>query len=88
MDLSDGTVEQVERLVSELRAINHWDTEYRKRHRPERYETVAFASRQKRRKQIMLQLHELSRSQSGSNDTRSADRAGPNGLCHGFRSNE
>ena len=59
MVLSDGTIKQVEKLVSELGAISHWDTEYRKRHIPERYETVAFLSRQKRRTQIMLQLHEL-----------------------------
>ena len=59
--LSDQTIEKVEVLVSELRAINHWDTEYWRYRCPKWYETVAFVSRQKRRREIIRQLLHVSR---------------------------
>jgi hypothetical protein len=62
---SGGTIEQVERLVSELRAISHWDTEYLKHRCPEWYETVAFVSRQKRRSEIVRLLLRVSRGRRG-----------------------
>ena len=58
--LSDETVGELEKLVSELRAIRHWDTEYRRSRFPECYETLAFAARQERRSEIILQLLRLS----------------------------
>ena len=47
---------EVEKLASELRAIDHWDTAYWRNRRPERYETLAFVARQKRRSEIMCDL--------------------------------
>jgi hypothetical protein len=49
-------IENIEKLVSELRAISHWDSEYLQRDCPERYETVAYVSRQKRRREILDHL--------------------------------
>jgi hypothetical protein len=57
----DETLEQVEKLVIELQAISHWDAEYRRNRCPEWYETVAYASRRKRRSEIMRQLLRTSR---------------------------
>jgi hypothetical protein len=54
--LSYGIMEQSEELASELRAISHWDREYRRNQRPDWYETVAFVSRQKRRNEIIRDL--------------------------------
>lgn len=59
--LSDETVEELERLVSELLAIRHWDMKYRRNRFPECYETVAFAARQERRSEIIRHLLRLSR---------------------------
>ena len=58
--ISDETIEELDRLVSELRAIGFWDTAYRRNLSPEFYETVAFATRQKRRREILRQLQQLS----------------------------
>jgi hypothetical protein len=54
--LSDEAIGELEKLVSELRAISYWDAEYWRQRCPERYETVAFVSRQKRRSEIIRQL--------------------------------
>lgn len=54
--LDIGISERLERLASELRAISHWDTQYWRKRRPERYETFAFVSRQKRRSEIIRDL--------------------------------
>jgi hypothetical protein len=54
--LSAETIEKVEKLANELEAINHWDTTYRRHRRPEWYQRVAFASRQKRRRDIITQM--------------------------------
>ena len=56
MVLRDGTIEEVEKLASELRAIDHWDTAYWRNRRPERYETLALVARQKRRSEIIRDL--------------------------------
>jgi hypothetical protein len=53
---SDEAIGEVEKLVSELRAIRHWDTEYWRQLRPEWHETVAFVARQKRRSEIIRDL--------------------------------
>lgn len=54
--LSDETIKPVEPLLSELRAIERWDTEYWRKPRPEWHEKGAFVSRQKRRGEIIRQL--------------------------------
>jgi hypothetical protein len=54
--LNEETIQKLESLAGELRAISHWDTAYWRRRRPEWYETIAFVSRQKRRGEIILQL--------------------------------
>jgi hypothetical protein len=54
--LTAETIEKVEKLACELLAINHWDTVYRRQRRPERYQRVAFVSRQKRRGEIIAQM--------------------------------
>ena len=54
--VSAETIEKVEKLASELRAINHWDAEYRRHRRRECYEKVAFVSRQKRRSEVITQM--------------------------------
>jgi hypothetical protein len=56
MVFSDGTIEQVEKLVGELRAISHWDIGYRRLRCPEWYETAAYVSRQERRSEIIREL--------------------------------
>jgi len=57
--ISDGAIEQVEKLVSELRAISHWDAECQRHRCLEWYETIAYVSRQKRRSEIIRQLYKL-----------------------------
>jgi len=47
---------EVEDLLSELRAIRYWDTEFCRRSSPAWYETAAFISRQKRRREIIRKL--------------------------------
>jgi hypothetical protein len=42
----DETLEQVEKLVNELRAISHWNAEHQRRRCLECYETIAYVSRQ------------------------------------------
>jgi hypothetical protein len=54
--LGEGTIKPVERLLSELRAIERWDTEYWRKPRPEWHEKGAFVSRQKRRCEIIRHL--------------------------------
>jgi len=54
--LGGETIEPVERLLSELRAIERWDAEYWRKPRPEWHEKGAFVSRQKRRGEIIRQL--------------------------------
>jgi predicted transcriptional regulator len=53
--LSDETIGELEKLASELEAIRHWDTEYRRSPSPQQYETMAFVSRQERRSEIIRQ---------------------------------
>lgn len=62
--VSDGTIEQLGKLVSELRAISLWDAKYQRRRCPDWYETVAYVSRQKRRAEILDQLVALSRTEN------------------------
>jgi hypothetical protein len=57
--VSDGALERLEELVSELRAISYWDAEYKRHRCPEWYETVAYVSRQKRRSDIIRQLYKI-----------------------------
>ena len=54
--LNEETIQNLETLAGELRAISHWDTAYWRSRRPECYETIAFVSRQKRRGEIIVQL--------------------------------
>ena len=61
MFLSDGAFEQIEKLVSELRAITYWDIEYQQHRCHEEYEHLAFVSRQRRRSEIIRQLLRISR---------------------------
>ena len=62
--VSDGTIEQLGKLVSELRAISLWDAKYQRCRCPDWYETVAYVSRQKRRAEILDQLVALSRTEN------------------------
>jgi|CZKJ01.1.fsa_nt_gi hypothetical protein len=48
--------ESVERLLNEMRAIEYWDAAYCENQCHEPYEEMAFASRQKRRAEIIGQL--------------------------------
>jgi DNA-binding GntR family transcriptional regulator len=57
--LSDGAIEQVETLVSELRAIRAWDAQYWRNQSREWYETIAFVSRQRRRDEIIRRLLQI-----------------------------
>jgi hypothetical protein len=50
------TVNATNTLVQELRAIDQWDIDYRRRRRREPYETAAYLSRQRRRIEIMRAL--------------------------------
>jgi hypothetical protein len=54
--LGGEAMREVEMLVSELRAISHWDAKYRRHRRPELYERVALVSRKKRRSEIIRRL--------------------------------
>ena len=54
--LGDEAIEPVEQLLSELRAIERWDTEYWRKPRPEWHDKGAFVSRQKRRREIIRHL--------------------------------
>jgi len=54
----DG-LDEVARLVAELRAIEWWDADYWRTSRPEGYEAIAFVARQKRRSEILVQLVSL-----------------------------
>ena len=47
---------RVERLVAELRAIEHWNTDYWRKGDPEAYETLAFVARRERRVEILSYL--------------------------------
>ena len=49
-------IESVDRLVNEMRAIEYWDVAYCENDCHEPYEEMAFASRQKRRTEIIGQL--------------------------------
>lgn len=59
--LTGETIEKVDKLVAELRAISHWDSQYWRKPCPQRYETIAHVSRQKRRTEILDELVGLSR---------------------------
>jgi hypothetical protein len=47
---------RVQRLVTELQAIEHWDTKHLRNLDPETYEMLAFVARRKRRTEILSQL--------------------------------
>jgi hypothetical protein len=47
---------EVEDLLSELRAIRYWDTEFCRRSSPDWSDSAAFVSRQKRRREIIRKL--------------------------------
>lgn len=49
---------KIELLVAELEAIEWWDAVYWRSKRPEVYETLALAARQKRRSEVLDQLLE------------------------------
>lgn len=51
---SGEKIEKLEKLVSELRAIRHWDTAYRQSRSPGFYEMLAFVSRQERRRRSFV----------------------------------
>jgi hypothetical protein len=54
--LNDDRWSRAERLVAELRAIEHWNTNYWRNSDPETYETLAFVARRERRTEILSQL--------------------------------
>ena len=59
----DLTSDQVEVLLDELRAIDHWDAKYETHRRPKWGDTVAYISRQRRRGEILRQLLPLARTE-------------------------
>ncbi len=59
--LTAEKTEKVDKLVAELRAICHWDSQYWQHLCPRRYERIAHVSRQKRRAEILHELVGLSR---------------------------
>lgn len=63
--LTNGTLGKVDKLVSELRAISHWDADYQRHRCPEWHETVAYVFRQKRRGAIIRQRLRFSASRQG-----------------------
>jgi hypothetical protein len=48
--------DRVERFVEELRAIEHWNSDYWRNSDPKPYEMLAFLGREKRRDEILSQL--------------------------------
>jgi len=52
----NDALNQVERLVAELRAIERWDADHWRKCDPEAYEMVAFVARRTRRTEILSQL--------------------------------
>jgi len=55
-DLGEHTIKPVKQLLSELRAIDRWDSEYWRKLRPAWHEKGAFVARQKRRREIIRHL--------------------------------
>lgn len=51
--------DRVERLVTELQAIERWDADYLRSGYPEAYEMLAFVARRKRRVEILSHLVRL-----------------------------
>lgn len=49
-------LDRIDRLLSELRAIELWDAVYWQKVHPDGYETVAFVTRKNRRHEIVSQL--------------------------------
>ena len=56
--VGDETIEKIETLECELRAIDRWDIDYWRKSRREAYERAAYLSRQTRRSEIMLKLRQ------------------------------
>ena len=54
MDMA--TLEKLTLLCAELDAIEFWNASYRRKTRPEMYETIAFRGRKKRRSEIIRQI--------------------------------
>jgi hypothetical protein len=54
--------EQAERLLTELKAIERWNTAYWRNSDPDVYETSAFLARESRRSEIILQIAVVPRS--------------------------
>jgi hypothetical protein len=55
----NNVLDRVERLVTELRAIEHWDVGHWRKNCPEVHEILAFTARQRRREEILSQLVRL-----------------------------
>ena len=58
-DPDSDALNQIERLVEELRAVEQWDADYWRKGGPEAFEVLAFAARRKRRSEILSQLLKL-----------------------------
>lgn len=56
--LRKDVIGKIEPLAAEPEAIEWWDASYWRSNRPEVYETLALAARQKRRSEILDQLLE------------------------------
>jgi hypothetical protein len=52
----DDLLNQAERLLTELIAIEQWNTAFWRNRDPDVYETIAFVSRKKRRSEIIRQM--------------------------------
>ena len=58
---TSNTLDRVELLAAELKAIEHWDADYWRKAQPEIYETRGYTARRERRAEILSQLRCLIR---------------------------
>jgi hypothetical protein len=54
--MNESTVEQIERLCAELKAIELWNVAFRRKEEPEENEKIAFLLREKRHGEIIRQM--------------------------------
>jgi hypothetical protein len=59
--MNGSTVEQIERLCAELKAIELWNVAFRRKEEPEENEKIAFLLRKKRRREVIRQMAVLTR---------------------------
>lgn len=58
--VDDDLFDELERLVAELTAVEHWDVDYWRTPHRAKYEILAFAARRERRSQILFRIFTIS----------------------------